>query len=147
MLNRSLITCKSCNQYIVLRVGVGLNDEQRFVFQCPNCACILRGCLRLHYQPSSLSYESEDFMRLDEDPPDDASIKGVTVYTDLPVHRSCQGKALGNGGSAFLALQPLMGDGFIEFNQRKDLAQHIRAELFRPFGESRLLLGVATGLT
>src|SRR5579862_8535870 len=94
--------CNSCQNTIMFRIGIGLADEEKFICQCPYCGVALRGVLRLDQKAVTAKLESEDITDLQKDSvEDETSLKGVNVYTDLPVHRSSQGKSLAEGGSAF----------------------------------------------
>jgi len=119
--------CNSCGNTINFRIGIGLADEEKFVCQCPYCAVALRGVLRLDQKAGKSKLESEDITDLHKDSVEgESTLRGVNIYTDLPVHRSCQGKSLAEGGSAFMQLWEFMGDRFPEYQSRAHLLHEFR---------------------
>src|SRR6266508_3196 len=115
---------------MIFRMGVGLGEEQAFVCECPYCNGVIRGVLRADQREVTASFESEDLAEVaEEDVRDPSSLRGVTVYTDLPVHQSVQGRSLAEGGSAFLTIFRFMGERLAEYSTRAQTLQAVRLEL------------------
>lgn len=131
MIARQILTCHSCQKRFLMRIGVGLAHDQKFVFSCPMCNAVLRGVLKLDYKKIGGEVISEDFDVMGS--ATDQAIKGlsaINIYTDIPVHKSIQGKGLDKGGSAFLGLMRFMGAKFKDYSERVQALHEVRLELF-----------------
>jgi hypothetical protein len=53
MIERHYLKCKTCEQPITLRIGVGRNNEQNHTFQCPRCSEDIKLKLKIDYEKIS----------------------------------------------------------------------------------------------
>lgn len=131
MLNRSFMKCEACRKPFTFRIGVGRGDQQAFVFECPRCHAALHGVLHADQRQPRLRLESEDMVEIPERKANGwEEWPGVTVYTDLPVHVSCLGKSMLEGGSAFITLGKFMPEGaWRDYNERVAALHELRLQL------------------
>lgn len=134
MLNLSFMRCQACRKPFAFRMGVGAADHQAFVCECPHCSAALHGVLHADQRNPNLRFESEDMESVPERKARGwESWPGITVYTDLPVHVSCIGKSMQDGGSAFLTLNRFMPEAqWLDYNRRVHSLQDLRLQLVPP---------------
>jgi hypothetical protein len=129
MLVRNLVTCLACGQRYALRYGVGIGLEQRLAWPCPLCQAETRAHLSVKSKDVEADFKSDD-VKIHKEHPDKGCI-GVNVYSEIPVHKSSQGKGLGDGGSAWLRLMEFVEPTrYIEYAQSKEAMQFLRENIF-----------------
>jgi hypothetical protein len=132
MLHRVHSLCRCCDKPFLIRLGIGLADEQKFVFDCPECSAVLRGTLYLDHEEVSFTVKSDDFHQVDPDEVEGAGdFPAVAIYVDLPVHRSFTQKSFQPGPTPFVILMYFLEKGTIEeWTKRKNTLHQMRLQLF-----------------
>jgi len=110
---RYSVRCDGCGAAIVLRIGVGIDEEQPFFYVCTNCNAVARGKMllvgpgttRLELVGGKLVTEALD------------SYQVVTLHPDLP-SKTTADTLDGQASSSFLLQRDLLGDRFQEFYER-----------------------------
>ncbi len=129
MIIRYRLKCRSCDEVSLIRIGLGTAEEEKFAYQCPKCKVILRGVLKLDYRRRDWELKSEDFEMVPQASVPDDALPALSIYTDLPVHKSRMGMSLGPIGSAFLSLIEFIGnERFPEYLTRSHMIQRMRLE-------------------
>jgi hypothetical protein len=126
MLVRKVVCCNACAKKYVLRFAVGLGVEQRLGWGCPICAAESRAHFSVKSKDGEADFKTDDVTILDGEDPT-VGMGGVNRYSDLPVHKSSQGKGLNAGGSAWIQLRGFMGEqGYLAYIASKEAMQSQR---------------------
>lgn len=129
MLSYYIVECACCENLINMWVGIGLSERQMMIFCCPCCNAEIHVVLLLNYANTSHEIESHDIIVKNEER--NETLKGVNIYSDLPVRKDKQGVSLAFGGSAFLDLaMRLRKDLSDVFNEYKDRVHSLYLAVF-----------------
>lgn len=114
MIYRYGVECPGCKAAIALRVSVGHDTEQPFLFLCGRCHTVIRGKqiiwldpapgARIEMEAAELLPDFHYFQNVDET---------ISINPDLPARIAAQGMT-DTGGSSFLHHAELLGSSFIE---------------------------------
>jgi hypothetical protein len=122
--------CRTCEQDLLLRIGIAPAREMRIRCQCPNPNCGVALRMRLDVaDPERTRFSSEDVA---ETPGGDPAAGALTLvlYTDLPVHRSLLGRPHDEPASAFIHMFGLWGERAAEYGARSRQLQVMRDAAF-----------------
>jgi hypothetical protein len=101
--------CRTCEQDLLLRIGIAPAREMRIRCQCPNPNCGVALRMRLDVaDPERTRFSSEDVAETAGDDPT-ADALTLVLYTDLPIHRSLLGRPHDEPASAFIHMFGLWG--------------------------------------
>lgn len=110
---RYSVKCDGCGAAIVLRLGVGLDQEQPFFYVCASCNAVARGKLILTGPGSThLELNGGELVTMHSN-----NFQVVTLHPDLPSVMNVDSFDP-VGGSPFLLQHELLGNRFEEFYKR-----------------------------
>jgi hypothetical protein len=122
--------CRTCEQRLLLRIGIAPAREMRIRCRCPNPNCGVALRMRLDVaDPARTRFSSEDVAEA-TDPHEGADALTLVLYTDLPVHRSLLGRSHDEAASAFIHMFGLWGERAPEYGARSHQLQAMRDGAF-----------------
>lgn len=116
MIHRYPVECPHCRANIVLRISVGLDEEQPFYFICSTCGSATRGKQIIWYKPfPGARIELEEGRILENEPEEPNQI--INIHPDLPAFKNAK-SMMETGGSPFLFTMAILGQRNEEFMKR-----------------------------
>lgn len=107
MIHRYGVLCPGCDQKIILRLSIGIDEEQSFYFICNNCGIPTEGKQVISYEPTpSAKIIFDDVVSIDDIEGDQT----INIHPDLPSIATASEMSQ-EGGSPFLTLN-------VEFGQK-----------------------------
>lgn len=116
MIFRYPVECPDCKAILVLRISVGIDEEQPFYFVCSSCGSATRGKQIIWYKPlPGARIELEEGRIIEEEPEEPVQV--INIHPELPAIKNAK-SMMEPGGSPFLHNDALLGSRNIEFLSR-----------------------------
>ncbi len=87
MIDRSVVTCLSCQNQFIIRIGIGYEPEVKFYITCPLCHSGLRGKLTLNPNGDEVKISSNDFREEYSNKYNSIKLQVRNIHVDYPIER------------------------------------------------------------